>query len=424
MSRTVDTVVIGAGQAGLAVSHELTTRGVEHVVLERHEAGARWRRETWASLRLLTPNWMNVLPGAGPTGDDSDGFITATAFADHLDRYAASFGAPVETGAAVEVLRRRGERFEVTTAAGTWRAGNVVVATGWCDQPVVPAFADDLAATNLVPSAYRRPADVAPGGVLVVGASATGVQLAHEMRLAGRDVTLAVGRHSRVPRSYRGMDMFWWLGRIGALDRTIDTMADAHDARHEPSLQLVGRPDRASLDLLTLQAIGVRLVGRVVGGAGSHLAVDPDLAGRVADAECRLDQMLQRIDEHIAASGLETEVLAPDRRPPVGPIDAVAELDLRAAGIRTVLWATGHRREYPWLQVPVLDATGEIRQHRGVTPVPGLYVLGQRFQHRRASNFIGGVGVDATFVAAHVANRIAGRGVPLPATVEEPSRVR
>jgi len=245
---TIDTVVIGAGQAGLAVSHELTLRGVEHVVLERHEAGARWRRATWDSLRLLTPNWMNVLPGAGPTGRDPDGFTTATAFADHLDRYAASFGAPVETGAAVEVLRRRGEAFEIVTAGGAWRAGNVVVATGWCDQPVVPTFADDLAVAHLTPAAYRRPGDVARGGVLVVGASATGVQLAHELRLAGRDVTLAVGRHTRVPRSYRGMDIFWWLGQIGALDRTIDTMADAHEARHEPSLQLVGRPDRSSLD--------------------------------------------------------------------------------------------------------------------------------------------------------------------------------
>src|SRR4051794_23611102 len=282
-THTTDTVVIGAGQAGLAVSHELTVRGVEHVVLERHEAGARWRRETWDSLRLLTPNWMNVLPGAGPTGDDSDGFVTATAFADHLDRYAASFGAPVETGAAVEVLRHRREQFEVATAGGTWRAGNVVVATGWCDQPVVPAFAADLDVAHLTASAYRRPGDLAPGGVLVVGASATGVQLAHELRLPGRDVTIAVGRHTRVPRTYRGMDMFWWLGRIGALDRTIDTMADAHDARHEPSLQLVGGPDRASLDLLTLQAIGVRLVGRVMGGAGSRIAVDADLAGRVAD---------------------------------------------------------------------------------------------------------------------------------------------
>ncbi len=156
-THTTDTVVIGAGQAGLAVSHELTARGIEHVVLERHEAGARWRRETWDSLRLLTPNWMNVLPGAGPTGDDSDGFVTATAFADHLDRYAASFGAPVETGAAVEVLRRRGEQFEIATAAGTWRAGNVVVATGWCDQPVVPAFAADLDVAHVVPSRLPPP---------------------------------------------------------------------------------------------------------------------------------------------------------------------------------------------------------------------------------------------------------------------------
>jgi putative flavoprotein involved in K+ transport len=419
----IDTVVIGAGQAGLAVSHELTVRGVQHVVLERHETGARWRRETWDSLRLLTPNWINVLPGAGPTGPEPDGFVTATAFADHLDRYAASFGAPVEAGAAVEALRWRADGFDVTTAAGTWRARNVVVATGWCDRPAVPAGAADLDVGQLTPAAYRRPGDLAPGGVLVVGASATGVQLAHELRLAGRDVTLAVGRHTRVPRTYRGMDIFWWLGRIGALDRTIDTVDDVHAARHEPSLQLVGRPDRASLDLLALQTVGVQLVGRVLGGTGTRVAFDGDLAARIADAESRLDQTLQRIDDHVDEAGLGAEVLAPDRRPPLQPIAPVAELDLRAAGIATVLWATGHRREYPWLQIPVLDAQGEIRQHRGVTPVPGLYVLGQRFQHRRASNFIGGIGIDATFVADHVANRIAATGVPLPAAYEEPFRV-
>ena len=221
------------------------------------------------------------------------------------------------------------------------------------------------------------------------------------------------------------MDMFWWLDRIGALDRTIDTMADAHDARHEPSLQLVGRPDRASLDLLTLQTIGVRLVGRVTGGAGATIGVDGDLAGRVADAEGRLGETLQRIDD--AHRGRRPRRRGARPRPaPAAAARSIRSptLDLRAAGIRTVVWATGHRREYPWLQVPVLDAAGEIRQHRGVTPVPGLYVLGQRFQHRRASNFIGGVGVDATFVAAHVANRIDRRCVPLPATTEEPFRVR
>ncbi len=421
----VDTIVIGAGQAGLAVSHELTARGQQHVVLERHEPGARWRRETWDSLRLLSPNWMNVLPGAGPTGEDLDGFATASAFAAHLDRYAASFGAPVESGAPVERLRRRGDRFEVATPGGTWRAGNVVVATGWCDQPVVPAIAGDLAAGvgQVNPRAYRRPDDLVPGGVLVVGASATGLQLAHELRLAGRDVTLAVGRHTRMPRRYRGMDIFWWLQRSGALDRTIDTMGDRAAAVREPSMQLVGRPDHWTLDLPNLQAAGVRLVGRVIGAAGTRVGFDDGLMGRVADAECRLTEVLERIDSHIAAAGLAGEVLAADRRAAVRPVEPVAELDLRAAGITSVLWATGHRREYPWLEVPVLDAAGEIRQCRGVTPVPGLYVLGQRFQHRRASNFIGGVGTDATFVAEHLVNRLADPCVPMTATFEEPRHV-
>jgi putative flavoprotein involved in K+ transport len=410
---TIDTIVIGAGQAGLAASRCLAARGRDHVVLERGRVGARWHTETWDSLHLLTPNWMNTLPDWAYQGGDPDGFMSADEFAAHLTGYARSFAAPVEEDTGVEAVRRNGDGFVVVTDRGSYRAANVIVATGWCDQPAIPAVARDLDAglAQLVPRDYRRPGELPPGGVLVVGASATGVQLADELRASGRDVTLAVGAHTRVPRRYRGIDIFWWLGRIGLLDRTIDQVPDAARARREPSLQLVGGRVHRSLDLTTLRAAGVRLVGRVVAGAGRRVQLAGDLPRTVADAHRGAARLLAAIDCHIDEQGLDDEVVVLDPEPmaklPLEP--AVEELDLRAEGIASVVWATGHRRNYDWLQVPVLDASGEIRQRRGVTPVPGLYVLGQRFQYRRNSNFIGGVGRDAAFVADHIAGTRSAR---------------
>jgi putative flavoprotein involved in K+ transport len=402
--RTTDTLIIGAGQAGLAASRYLSEHGHDHVVLERGRTAQRWRSGTWDSLRLLTPNWLNALPGQPYDGPDPDGFSSAAAVTEQLANYARSFDAPVEEHTRVDGLRKRDQRFEVATDRSVWQATNVIIATGWCDQPAIPSTAGALAADvhQVPPSDYRNPGSLPPGGVLVVGASATGVQIADELRSAGRDVTIAVGRHTRMPRSYRGMDIYWWLDRLGVLDKTIDEMPDRELARTEPSAQLVGRPDRRQLDLTTLQADGVHLVGRVTAADGHHVPLAGDLAESVGAAERRLRRLLGDIDRHIDANGLGHEVLAPEPFRSVASTPAMYDLDLRAAGIRTVVWATGHRRSYPWLRLPVLDRQGEIRQRRGRTPIPGLYVLGQRFQHRRNSNFIGGVGRDAAFVAAHI----------------------
>jgi putative flavoprotein involved in K+ transport len=402
--RTTDTIIIGAGQAGLAASTCLIERGHDHVVLERGHLGQRWTSDTWDSLRLLTPNWMNELPGWAYRGPDPHGYMTAAEFTAHLANYAHSFGAPVEEHTAVETLLYRGDGFEVVSDRDTYRAASVVIATGWCDQPSVSSMARQLApdVAQIVPSAYRNPASVDDGGVLVVGASATGVQIADELRRAGRDVTLAVGSHSRLPRQYRGMDVFWWLDRIGVLDKTIDEVPDAARARHEPSLQLVGRPDRRSLDLATLQGDGVELVGRVAGVDGHHIGIAGGLTSTVAAADDRMRRILGEIDDHIERNGLVSEVFDAEPIPTISAGRAVEAIDLRAAGIRTVIWATGHRRSYPWLHIPVLDTDGELRQRRGVTPVPGLYVLGQRFQYYRSSNFIGRVGRDAAYVADHI----------------------
>lgn len=416
---TVHTLVIGAGQAGLAVSRCLTDRSVEHVVLERGHLADRWRSNRWESLHLLTPNWASRLPGWSYRGPEPSGFMAAAEVAAYLSDYAASFDAPVQEETPVlSVEPADGSGFVVRTPEATWQAGQVVIATGWCAEPHVPRPAErlDPRIAQLTPATYRRPDALDEGGVLVVGASASGVQLADELVRAGRDVVLAAGGHSRVPRRYRGLDIWWWLDRIGTFAVTIDEVADPLRSRDEGSLQLVGRRDGRDVDLPALQSLGVELTGRLAAVDDDRVHLASDLAANTAAADDRLRRMLDRIDAHILAHGLDAEVLPAERpRPVLAPERAPERLDLRRRGISTVVWATGYTRPYPWLRVPVLDASGEIAHRRGVTPVPGLYVLGQRFQHRRDSNFLDGVGRDAAYVAEHLTERIAGPAAAGPA---------
>jgi putative flavoprotein involved in K+ transport len=404
----IHTLVIGAGQAGLAMSRCLTDAGLDHVVLERGRTAERWRSVSWDSLRLLTPNWASRLPGWSYQGPSPDGYMTAAELAGYLTDYASSFAAPIEHGIDVRSLQRDDECFVVATTGGEWRARNVVIATGWCDQPRVPGFAERIHpdVTQLTPSAYRNPAQIPDGRVLVVGASATGVQIADELARAGRDVVLAVGRHSRVPRRYRGMDIWWWLDRIGTFSKTIDEMSDVTRARNEGALQLIGRPDHRDVDLPSLQRLGVRIAGRLTGIEGRHLTFADDLAATAGAADQRLAGLLSQIDANATANGLDDELLPADRPARLCPQPALTELDVHADRLGTVVWATGYRRPYPWLQVPVLDRQGEIVQRRGITPVDGLFVLGQRFQYRRDSNFIDGVRHDATYLASQIACRV------------------
>ncbi len=408
---TTYTIVIGAGQAGLAISRCLLDRGVDHVVLERGRIGERWRSERWDSLHLLTPNWMTNLPGWAYDGPDPHGFMTSAQLVASFERYARGSGAPIEQHSDVRSLRFDGETFDVSTANGRWRAASVVIATGWCDRPAVPTVSGHLAPDihQIAPSSYRNPSSLPAGGVLVVGASATGVQLADELRRAGRQVVVAVGRHSRLPRRYRGMDIFWWLQRIGSRDKTIDQMPDPVAARIEPSLQLVGDRDGRLVDLAALHDAGVQLTGRLVGISDHHVSFGDDLLHATTTADQRMRRVLAEIDDHIDRSGLAREVLAPEPIAPVRPAPPPDRLDLRDRGITTVVWATGHRRAYPWLHLPVLDTRGEIRQRRGVTTVPGLYVLGQHFQHHRNSDGLDGIGRDAELVADHLTAALSTR---------------
>jgi putative flavoprotein involved in K+ transport len=407
--RRVETVVIGGGQAGLAMSRCLGDRGIDHVVLERGRVAERWRGERWDSLRLLTPRWQSRLPGFRYEGDEPHGYMTMTEVVDYLEAYGRSFAAPVEERATVLSVKPAGRGYRVDTDRGVWEASSVVIATGHCDVPLVPGMAARLPADvfQLVPTRYRNPGELPPGGVLVVGAAASGVQLADEIRASGRSVTLAVGRHTRLPREYRGRDILWWLDAMGVLDEAVDEVFDVAISRSQPSLQLVGRPDRSTLDLPTLQARGVRLVGRAVGVEGSRVCFADDLVAHTVAADARLARLIQRIDVYAARTGLDAEAGPREPfRPFLWPAPAPTEVDIRAEGIATVIWATGFRRQYPWLEVPVLDQRGEIRHEGGVTSSPGLFVIGLYFLRRRNSSFIDGVGRDAMDLAGQVAGHL------------------
>jgi putative flavoprotein involved in K+ transport len=408
--RRTDVIVIGGGQAGLAMSRCLAGQGIAHVVLERGRVAERWRTGSWDSLRLLTPNWMNNLPHWAYDGDDRHGFMPAGELIDRLDRYAASFAAPIETRTEVLAVARRADGYRVLTSAGEWQARAVVVATGHCQQAALPPWASELPRhiRQVVPADYRRPEDLAEGPVLVIGASASGLQIAEEINRAGRPVTLSAGRHTRMPRRYRGRDIFAWMQLAGVLDDRAEATPDLKRARRQPSLQLVGRADGAPLDLGVLQARGVAVAGRAVAVAGGAVRFADDLSSTTMAADRRMARLLERIDAFIARTSLSEGAGAPD--PPPSAVTGRSPASLPLAAIRTVIWATGYRRDYSWLKVPVLAADGEIAHRGGVTPAPGLYVLGLPFLRRRKSNFIGGVGDDARELTAHLAAYLGRQG--------------
>jgi putative flavoprotein involved in K+ transport len=333
------------------VSRCLSDLRIDHVVLERGRVAERWRSERWDSLRLLTPNWMTRLPGFAYNGPDPDEFMTAVELAVFLERYAHSFAAPVETDTSVESIEVTGgsdESFLVTTSRGLWHTRNVVLATGYSDRPLVPAIASRLRGRvhQLVPGEYRSPATLAPGAVLVVGASATGIQLADEIHASGRPVALSVGQHLRVPRRYRGRDIMWWLDRTGILDETEASVYDVEISRHAPSFQLAGRPDHATLNLERLRRAGVLVVGRLEAIDGDRLHFDDDLVKTTAAADIKLASLLSRLDRTAANAGLESLVAKPEPFEPLWSafVDAPTDLCLSDVGIDSVIWATGYRR--------------------------------------------------------------------------------
>ena len=408
-----DAVVIGAGHAGLAVSRFLAERSIDHVVLERGEVAQSWRAQRWDSLRLLTPNWLTRLPGLAYDGPDPDGFMTMPEVIGFIDRYRRLTDPPVLTGVRVVSLRPADDGFEAVTDQGVWNCRTAVLATGGFNLPKVPPLAAGLPnfIDSVTPYDYRRPSDLAEGGVLVAGASATGIQLAEEIHASGRPVTLAVGEHVRMPRTYRGKDIWWWMLRTGRLDERFDQVEDLTRARRVPSPQLIGSPERRTLDLNDLTGQGVRLAGRLAGVSGSTLQFSGSLRNKCQLADLKLGRLLGEFDEWALQAGYNGEFGWGERPPPTRVEGSPPlALDLARGEIKTVLWATGFEPDYSWLEVPALDRKGRLR-HRGgvVSDWPGLYRIGLNFLRRRKSSFIHGAEDDARDIADHLESHLRRR---------------
>ena len=392
------TVVIGAGHSGLAMSKCLSDHSIDHVVLERHDIANSWRTERWDSLRLLTPNWQCRLPGYSYDGGDPHGYMTMAEVVEFITDYATFIAAPVQTETTVSSVRRADEGYRVTTNQDEWQCETIVVATGAFNTPHRPPSSDAVPSwvTTLTPFEYRNPDQLAEGGVLVVGASATGVQIVCEVQRSGRPVTLAVGEHVRGPRDYRGRDIHWWMDAAGVLDERYDEVDDIVRARRVPSMQLAGSPDRANFDLNALTSAGVRIAGRLAGINGCQVQFSGSLRNKCELADLKLGRLLDTIDEWTSASGLDDSVPPPHRFSPtlVGDSPPLG-LDLAKGEIETVIWATGFRPDYSWLDVPVLDGKGMIRHEGGVVDSPGMFLLGSPFLRRRKSSFMDGARADA-----------------------------
>lgn len=398
------TVIIGAGHSGLAMSRRLTERGVDHVVFERGEVAQSWRSERWDSLHLLTPNWQTGLPGFAYAGDDPDGYLSMPEVVARISSYADAVAAPVRAHTAVTEVTPTEDGYRVTTEDGVWECRHVVVASGAARRPNIPALAEGIPAgvRQIDPLHYRNPDQLDSGGVLVVGASATGAQLAEEIARSGRRVLVSSGELVRMPRVYRGKDIFWWMDQAGILDERYDEMDDIVRARHVPSPQLVGSAARRDLDLGTLQALGVEIVGKLGMVRDGVALFSGGLANIARLADLKEERLLDRFDEWAEDSA--AAVTEPPSRPePVRlPAQPRLSLDLVREGIDTVLWATGFLPDYSWLGADVFDRKGRIVHDGGVGSLPGLYTLGTSLMRHRRSTYISGAAQDTEYLADHL----------------------
>jgi putative flavoprotein involved in K+ transport len=380
------------------------------VVLERGDVANSWRRERWDSLRLLTPNWQTRLPGCAYEGADPDGFMAVADVIAFLSRFAAVAAAPVRTHTTVTSVRPADGGYHIATDSGDFRCRTVVLASGACNVPSVPALQGALPASIacFTPFDYRNPDHLPEGGVLVVGASATGVQLADEILRSGRPVTLSVGEHVRLPRTYRGRDVLWWMDASGTWNQRYDEIDDLMRARGLPSPQLVGTPERTTLDLNALGAAGVEIVGRLAAVRNGRALFSGGLSNQAALADLKMDRLLNTFDEWARARAREDDIGPPERFEPTRvPEGSRLQLDLARGEIRSIVWATGFRPDYRWLDVPVVDHKGRLRHDGGVVDAPGLYAIGLPVLRRRKSTFIHGAEDDARELTEHLAGYLA-----------------
>lgn len=401
----IDTLVVGGGQAGIAISEHLGALGVPHLVLERDRIAERWRSARWDSLVANGPAWHDRFPGL-EFDLDPDAFAGRDRIAAYFEAYARRVDAPIRTGVEVTKVARNAGRpgFTIETSDGVIESNRVVAATGPFQQPVIPSIAPgDASIAQLHSSGYRNPAQLADGAVLVVGAGSSGVQIADELQRAGRRVYLSVGPHHRPPRAYRGLDFVWWLGVLGEWDREAMEPGTEH-----VTIAVSGAHGGRTVDFRRLAHEGMTLVGRTRAFADGVVTFEPDLADNLAGGDANHRSLLDAADAYAERDGLElpAEPGARERLPdPECVTDPVLELDLAAAGIGTILWATGFALDFGWLQVDAFDEDGRPRHQRGVASERGVYFLGLPWLSNRSSSFIWGVWHDARHIADHIATQ-------------------
>lgn len=405
-SERTDTLIVGGGQAGLAMSEHLSNFGVPHLVLERHRIAERWRSERWDSLVANGPAWHDRFPGMEFPGIDPDDFAPKEMIADYFVAYADKIAAPVRCGVEVTAVRRNAGRpgFRVDTSDGAIEADRVVAATGPFQRPVIPAvIPGDAGISQTHSSAYRNPDQLPAGAVLVVGAGSSGVQIADELLRAGRRVYLSVGPHDRPPRSYRGRDFVWWLGVLGKWDA-----AALEPGTEHVTIAVSGARGGQTVDFRRLAARGVTLVGRTESFENGVVRFAADLADNLARGDANYLSVLDEADAYIVRNGIDLPEEPESRRIGADPqcvTDPVLELNPAEAGITSIIWATGFDVDYGWLKVDAVDEAGRPQHQRGISNEPGIYFLGLPWQTRRASSFIWGVWHDARFVADHIATQ-------------------
>jgi putative flavoprotein involved in K+ transport len=411
MTEEVEVMIIGGGQAGLALSYYLTQQGRTHLVLEQGRVGESWRSQRWDSFTLITPTWMNKLPGFPYQGGDPDGFMPRENIVAYLDQYAASFNAPLHCGIRVTAVRQQpgGDGYLVEAEEMTFEARNVVLATGAYPKPKIPTASADLRVDicQMHTSEYRNPQTLPSGAVLVVGTGQSGCQIAEELHQSGRQVYLSTSSCGRVPRRYRGRDVSWWLTRMGFFDRTIDQLPSPN-AVFACSPQLSGAQGGHDINLRQFAREGIILLGHLQAVQGKQIILAPDLEENLAKADAFAIQMMQAIDEYIKKIGMDVAANSTTDEVPsncASSTKPILTLDLQSAGISTIMWASGYKLEFGWVQIPVFDGVGYPIHQRGVTAFPGLYFLGLHWLYKMKSAILYGVGEDAAFIASAIADR-------------------
>jgi len=407
MFEHVETVIVGGGQAGLAVSYYLSQQGRAHTILEQASQPANaWRNHRWDSFTLVTPNWMTRMPGAEYQGDDPEGFMPREEVVAYLEGYVERFSLPIQYGVRVNSVEKTGTGYLVHTDEATVEADNVVIAMGLFQQPKIPPSSADLLleVLQLHSSEYRNPAGLPAGAVLVVGSAQSGGQIAEELYLSGRKVYLCVSSAGWGPRRYRGQDIVRWMDRAGFNSVTVDKLPSPK-MRFAPNPRVSGKDGGRTLNLHQFARDGVILLGRIQGAHRGKLTLAPDLKENLAKSDKFRADLLKRIDDYIEKAGLDVPPAALPELRDGYDAEVITELDVQSAGITSVIWATGYRFDFSLVQLPVVDADGYPVQKRGVTGFPGLYFVGLPWLHTSGSGVFGGVGDDAAFIVADIAGK-------------------